>query len=115
MKIFEIAKMLYYMVLELVAIYPIVAAVLIGLPIIALLSVLFGGQKNWSVAKKPALILSLIAGGAAFFGLPPLFKSSLSEMSYYVDWLFHISYVLAAMIYVFFVVWFLLAPRVGRG
>lgn len=114
MKIFELVAMLYHMVLELIAIYPVAAAVLIGLPIIALLSVLFGGEKNWSAAKKPALILSLIAGLAAFFGLPPLFKSSLSEMSYYVDWLFHISYVIAAMIYVFIVVWFLLAPRVGR-
>lgn len=107
--------MLYHLIIELILIYPVIAAVLIGLPIVALVIALLGGSKNWSAAKKPALIFALIAGLAAFFGLPVLFKSSLSEMSYYVDWLFHIGYVIAVMIYVYLIVWFISAPLVGRN
>lgn len=111
----EHIMMLYHLIIELILIYPVIAAVLIGLPIVALLVALLGGQKNWSVAKKPATAIALIAGLAAFFGLPVLFKSSLAEMSYYVDWLFHIGYVIAVMIYVYLVVWFLSAPFVGKN
>lgn len=111
----ELFVMLYHLIIELILIYPVIAAVLIGLPIVAILVALLGRQKNWSAAKKPAMIIALIAGLVAFFGLPTLFKSSLSEMHYYVDWLFHIGYVVAVMIYVYLITWFLSAPFLGRN
>lgn len=110
----EHIMMLYHLIIELILIYPAIAAVLIGLPAVALIVALLGGQKNWSAAKKPALVFALIAGLVAFFGLPTLFKSSLSEISYYVDWLFHLGYVVAVMVYVYLVVWFLSAPFSGQ-
>lgn len=111
----EFITLLYHLIVELILIYPIIAAVLVSLPIAAALVALLGRQKNWQAAKKPAIIAALLAGLIAFFGLPVLFKSSLAEMRYYVDWLFHIGYVIAVMIYVFIITWLLSAPFINRN
>ncbi len=97
-------------IIQTIIIYPVFFAVAFALPILAILRVLLAKHKNWRRAKNPALLLALIAGVAAFLGLPILFKSSLSEMSYAVDWAFHGLCVFGVFIYVFMVTWFFLAP-----
>lgn len=51
--------------------------------------------------SKSALAASvaLIIAGIAFFMLPSLFSASFADISYWVDWLFHLVTVFAVFIY----------------
>ncbi len=100
----------FFILVETILEFPIIASILLALPVLALLWVLIAKRKNWQSSKKPALFVGLLAGVVAFFGLPAVFHSSLSEMSYYVDWLFHLGYCLAITVYVGLITWFFLAP-----
>ncbi|PID62898.1 MAG: hypothetical protein CR974_03040 [Gammaproteobacteria bacterium] len=97
-------------IIETIILYPLFFGIVFALPILAILWVLLAKQRNWCRAKNPALLLALIAGVAAFFGLPLVFHSSLSDISYWVDWVFHGLCVFGVFVYVFLVTWFFIAP-----
>lgn len=105
---------LFYLLIETALVFPVAFAVLLGLPIMAVLWVIASRRRAWSAARKPAMMIALMAGLVAFVWLPALFSSSLQEMNYIVDWLFHISCTMAIMVYIFLVSWFLLAPIARR-
>ncbi len=102
---------LFSIIIQTVITFPVFFAIAIGLPVLAILWALFGKNKRWGSAAKPAFFLALLAGVAAFVGLPYFFRSSFSDISYLTDWLFHISSVIAVMIYTFVVFWCFLAPN----
>lgn len=64
-------------------------------------------------ASRPAAISAIVVAVIGFFGLPIFFKASLSDMSYWVDWAFHLATVLALLIYAYLVMLPLLTGLVG--
>ncbi len=71
-----------------------------------------------SFLKKPkchklGLGIALVVAIIGFFGLPSLFSASLSALSYWVDWAFHIAMVIALLVYSYIVV-LPLTSLVGR-
>ena len=58
---------------------------------------------NWKRVRKQALVITLIAGAAAFFLLPMFFHSGLGHLNYLTDWLFHIASVASIMVYVWLI------------
>lgn len=104
-------SMMFYTIIETIIEFPVTTALLVALPVLSIAWVLFNADKDWQSAKKPAYLMALATGLIAFFFLPMLFSSSLFELRYIVDWLFHLAFVMGLMLYAFFVAWFALAPR----
>ncbi len=100
----------FFILLETMFNFPVFFGILFAIPIVLILLVIFAPFRNWQHGKITALISALIAGTLAFFLLPVLFHSSLSNISYLTDWLFHIACVLVVIIYVYLVVWFMFIP-----
>ena len=78
--------------------------------VIALIMVLLVAWSYWIAAgRKKQLayrltgLLATVVAIAGFFMLPMLFKASLSDLTYWVDWAFHIAMVLALLIYAYLV------------
>lgn len=56
------------------------------------------------INHKVSLMLALTAAILAFFGLPYVFSAELVDLTYWVDWVFHIAMVLGVFVYVYLVV-----------
>lgn len=104
----EFIKMLYFVVLETLLAYPVFFSTIIG---IALLSLMWRLTHRGKAKRKLAALITLIAGVIGFFALPKVFNSSISELAYSLDWLFHFAMLAGLMLYVFLVVWFFSASK----
>ena len=78
--------------------------------VITLLLILLIAWSYWIAAGREKQLAYLLTGVLAaivasigFFMLPMLFKASLSDLTYWVDWAFHIAMVLALLIYAYLV------------
>lgn len=101
----------YYTLVEAALTYPLIAGVLFGVAVIAVLWALFRGKRDWKKGKKLAMILALLVGVIIFFGLPALVHSGLSNMTYYVDWGFQAACVIGSMVYTYIFSLLLFAPK----
>lgn len=70
-----------------------------------------GNRKR--LAHRLAALSAIVVAVIGFFGLPIFFKASLSDMSYWVDWAFHLATVLALLIYAYLVLLPLLTGLTG--
>lgn len=77
--------------------------------------VLLRGRANWRGALPAALLAWALAGAAAFFTVPSLVQSTLSDMRYWVDWanLLAIAAGLGGVVALF--VWPFIAGMARRG
>ena len=78
--------------------------------VIALLLILLISWGYWAMtsvhkkmAHRLAMVLAVGIAAIGFFTLPMMFKASLSDLNYWVDWSFHISMVIALLIYAYVV------------
>ncbi len=78
--------------------------------VIALMLILLGAWGYWAaigrskqLAHRLAGISALVVATIGFFVLPMLLKASLSDLSYWVDWVFHLAMVLALLVYAYLV------------
>ncbi len=53
------------------------------------------------LAHRLAVILAVVVALIGFFALPAFFKASLADLSYWVDWAFHLATVLALLLYAY--------------
>ncbi len=83
--------------------------VLLGLVLLTWLIGLFGGFHGLGSSLGLSIMVGLLAGVVAFFIAPNFFNSSLKEVSYSMDWAFHIISCLGVAVYATIVVW----PLVG--
>ncbi|MBR5941255.1 MAG: hypothetical protein IKZ88_08345 [Neisseriaceae bacterium] len=93
------------MVRELIIDYPHVSAAII-LTVVLIWGLALKNHidpHNWKRVRKQALVITLIAGAAAFFLLPMFFHSGLGHLNYLTDWLFHIASVASIMVYVWLI------------
>lgn len=105
----ELLNLAWNICIELVLAYPIISIALLAVLVIAWIIGLSGGKGHFKSAVLVSIGVSILVGAVAFFILPMLFKSSISEMTYYMDWAFHLVSVFGAMVYVYLVVWPLIA------
>lgn len=69
--------------------------------------------RNKQMASRLAGLLAIVVAIIGFFMLPMLFKASLSDLTYWVDWAFHISMVLALLVYAYLVLLPLITGLMG--
>lgn len=88
--------------------------------VIALLLIFLAAWGYWGVkgrhkklAHRFAGVLAAIVAVIGFFMLPMLFKASLSDLNYWVDWAFHIAMVLALLVYAYLVLLPLMTGVIG--
>lgn len=105
----ELLNLAWNICIELVFAYPIISIALLAVFIIAWILGLAGGRGYFKSTVLASIGVSILVGAVAFFALPMLFKSSISEMTYYMDWAFHLVTVFGAMVYAYLVVWPLMA------
>ncbi|MBO1530507.1 hypothetical protein J3492_04690 [Psychrobacter sp. F1192] len=78
--------------------------------VIALVLILLVAWGYWvaigrskQLAYRLAAISAVVVAIIGFFALPVFFKAGLSDMSYWVDWAFHLATVLALLVYAYLV------------
>lgn len=59
--------------------------------------------RNKKLAYRLAGLLAIVVAIIGFFMLPMMFKASLSDLTYWVDWTFHLAMVLALFVYAYLV------------
>ena len=75
--------------------------------------VTIGRSRQWKhrLTALSAVVIAVIG----FFTLPMFFKSSLANMTYWVDWAFHIAMVIALLIYAYLVLLPLITGILGSA
>ncbi len=102
----EVIKLGYHLVVEFCKLETKFVASLVGAFVLAWFIGFIGADADdFCDACTASLVVAFIAGVVAYFLLPTTVKSKLSEVNYYMDWLFHIAGTLAVAKYVFWVVW----------
>ena len=90
------------------------------MPLVLILFVIWAGLMmraglspvvNWSRGLGQSLMVGVVAGVVAFFGLPAALKSGLSEMGYWADWLTLCGLALGACALVAVLLWPIMAAR----
>lgn len=107
----EMIKLIYHSIYEWVLLYPMVFAMGMGVLVIAWVLGLLAGKQGLCRSKKSAFVIALLGGVVAFFAVPTLINSSVSEINYYMDWIFQIIMIAVLVVYLFLVAWPLLSIR----
>ncbi|WP_434352875.1 hypothetical protein VH441_06625 [Psychrobacter sp. HD31] len=81
-----------------------------NLPYVIVLALLFIiAWVVWAMRSVPlsrgglATMLALVVAAIAFFVLPTIFHSSISDMTYWVDWAFHLATIFGVFVYSYLV------------
>ncbi|MGM8909491.1 hypothetical protein ACS8FB_05160 [Psychrobacter sp. 1U1] len=69
--------------------------------------------RHKKLAYRVAGVLSAIVAVIGFFVLPMLFKASLADLNYWVDWAFHLTMVVALLVYAYLVLLPLMTGLIG--
>ncbi len=109
----EVIKMIIVINLEFCRLEKGFVTFVLGIPVLAWLIALFGGDCAFAATFNKALVAGILGGVLAFFVVPLFAKSSVKEVNYSMDWLFHIFFSLVGVAYWFFIAWPLLAHMSG--
>lgn len=101
MSLMDLIAMALQMLWEVILVFPVLSAFIV---LLIILSWLLIPLKKLSIRKKHlqnAALTALLPAMIAFFVLPYFFVSSLFELRYLADWLFHFGSVAAVWLYFF--------------
>ncbi len=102
----EVIKLGFHLVVEFCRLEAKFVASVVGVFVLAWLIGFIGADADgFCDACTAALVVAFIIGVVAYFFLPKLVKSQLSEVNYSMDWLFHIVSTVAVAKYAFWVLW----------
>ncbi len=102
----EVIKLGFHLIVEFCKLETKFVASVVGVFVLAWLIGFIGADADdFCDACTAALVVAFIVGIVAYFFLPKIVKSKLSEVNYYMDWLFHIASTVGAMVYAFLVLW----------
>ncbi len=102
----EVIKLGFHLVVEFCKLETKFVSAVIGAFVLAWIIGFIGADADdFCDAFTASLVVAIIGGIAAYFLLPKTVKSKLSEVNYYMDWLFHIAGTIAVTKYIFFVIW----------
>ncbi len=102
----EVIKLGFHLIVEFCKLETKFVASVIGAFVLAWLIGFIGADADdFCDACTASLVVAFVVGIAAYFLLPNTVKSKLSEVNYYMDWLFHIAGTVAVAVYAFLVIW----------